>query len=234
MHRSGILVATLFALNAPVVSAQELTLVGSEDALDEAPHLTSMIAVLDEDFVRNQLSVAHEMSFRMEGEIDRLELEIAEAKAAVEVKKSEIEIIETRKDLADDQDRDAEKRALEREKDYEEAMKRLLERTVELHERELEHVRAQRETADRMATVHERELELIGAREEMASANVRSMTMERALRVEREVMSLERELLEAMRERAEKTRQEAEKERRVYEGQLRVLDARRELGEVER
>ena len=47
-------------------------------------------------------------------------------------------------------------------------------------------------------------------------------------------MSLERELLESLRDRAGKSRQEADRERQVYEAQLRILDARRDLGEVER
>jgi len=228
MNRTAVLALSLIAIHTGA-SAQELRLVRADDALP----VTSAIEGMDEDLVRDRLSAAHELSFQMEAEVDRLRMEIAEAKAAVEVKKSEIDIIETQKDLADDQDRDDEKRALERDKDFEEAVKKVLERTVELRERELGHVEARRETAQAAATVHERELELIGSRDEM-SGRATSRSMEQALRLEREIMSLERELLESLRDRAGKSRQEADRERQVYEAQLRVLDAQRELGEVER
>ncbi len=224
---SALVVAAL-ALPA-AVEAQGLTLdLTSTSAM-------ALVEGRDADRIRDDRTAAREFRSRLEARIEDLQDHLAEAKAEVELKKNEIEILDTEKNLADRQNRDDEKDRLDDEKKYEEAVKKVLERTVTWREREIELAEAQRETAQAAIQVHERELALVRAVDEFAALQGANGTgsLERAVRLERDVSDREKELLESLRDRARRTQTEFERERRVYEAQLEILQARKELREIE-
>ncbi|MBT8403205.1 MAG: hypothetical protein KJP18_05055 [Gemmatimonadetes bacterium] len=228
---STLAVAAVMLACPAAVEAQGLTL----DRSHEVGSAMALVEGRDADLIRDEMTTATELRFRLEARIEDLEDLLAEAKARVEVKKNEIEIIETEKNLADRQERDTEKERLEAEKKYEEAVKKVLERTVTYREREIELAEAQREAAQAAIRVHERELALVRVNDEFAalqgSGGVRSL--ERAIRLERDVSDREKELLESLRDRARRKQSESERERRVYEAQLEILEARKDLREIE-
>jgi hypothetical protein len=221
-----------FALARPAaVEAQRST----SDRTREVGSAMALVEGRDVDLIRDDMAAATELRVRLEAHIEDLEDLLTEAKADVEVKKNEIEIIETQKNLADRQERDTEKEQLEAEKKHEEAVKKVLERTATYVEREIELAKAQREAAQSAIRVHERELAFVRVNDEFSalqgSGGVGSL--QRAVRLERDVADREKELLESLRDWARRKQTASERERRVYEAQLEILEARKELREIE-
>ncbi|MDH3222981.1 MAG: hypothetical protein OEO23_04630 [Gemmatimonadota bacterium] len=229
-RRTGVTVASLFIASAlalpPEGHAQDLTLVPAQD------RATTMRLVADreESAIEADLDAARNLSAALEAEVEGLRLDLAEAKAAVDVKESEIDVIKTRKDLADKQDKEAEKKAFEEQEKDEELQKRLLERHVDLLERQIEYARARREASRAAERVFQAEMRLESVArdlEELQDAEEGSLT--RAMQLQAEFSKLEKDVLEAQREYARRKETEAGRERRVIEARLEIVEARERI-----
>lgn len=225
--RTG-LTALLFATLAlpGALLAQDLTLVPAQDRAATMRLVTARTG----SAIEADLDNAREMGAALQREAERLSLALAEAKAAVDVKESEIDVIKTRKDLADKQDNEAQKKTYEQQEDDEEDQKRLLERHVTLIERQIDLVRAQRETSSSAERVYQEELKLERLSSDLEELQeTDSGTLSRAMQLQAEFSTVEKDVLEAQRDLARRKEQEAQRERRVVEARLEIVEAREQI-----
>lgn len=226
-HKSLFGPAALFTLGILLFpthgSAQDLTLVpASDDALT-----MQLVDVRDNEVIRSELDDARAAGVELQEHIMALELSLAEAEAQVDVKKSEIDVIKTKKDLAKKQDEDALAEGFEQQQKDEELQKRLLERFVDVAKRKVELGKAQRETTSTVERLLQTELKLEEAASRLGELQGSDKaSLQQGMTARSEITKLEKDVLEAQRDHARKKEDEAKRERRLIDAQLDVIEAR--------
>ncbi len=154
---------------------------------------------------------------------------LGEARAHVEVRKSEIEATRSRVKLAKEHKNKSEQTNHERQVKAQELQLKVLEARKAMREAEVDLADARRKAGQAQAAFFKRELELLGKRDDlqqMVSAPAGGANLDGLIRIQGEIRDLEKRCLEILKD-------VAANHKKVAETELGLLDRRLKLYEVQ-
>lgn len=157
-----------------------------------------------------------------------------QGKGELDVKKTELETLKARIDLARKQKLDVERASFERQRQGDELNLTLTALRITVTESKAELARAEKDLAVSRVRVHENELELAkrqAAWKDLSGPAATTTSAQGIVNLESDIHSLERRTLQAMSELTGKQEEVAKRQRDVIEKQLGVLDAQNAIVE---
>ncbi len=218
----------LLALGPPMASAQTADTVPSARLSDLAG--VDLVSLRPDELLAQRREHAEEIIRSLDQRTRLVRAAREELRAGVDIKKNEIDITETRRDLANRQKRQADRDELDRLKQRQEQERRLLERQVETADRKLRFYSAQGELMQAQITAFGRESELNARLADLEAARTDDRTPPREMvLLKRQIGDLERATLTALEKVAEAEHRAADRRRDFIRAQLEVIKARAEL-----
>ena len=178
--------------------------------------------------IQSDLDFARALKPRALADEQRAGSDVIQSKAALEIKKKELDALNTRLDLVKKGGNTSELATVDRQRQEDELGIKLLERFVEVRESQVELARARRELADMSMLALESELEMSKMRtgwDSLVQPGVTGGSAQDIVSLQVNIRSDERRVLKAMKDRSEKAEDVAKKDSQLIQRQIGVLEA---------
>lgn len=178
--------------------------------------------------IQSDLDFARALKPRAQADEQRAGSDVIQSKAALEIKKKELDGLKTRLDVVKKAGNTSELATLDRQRQEDELGINLLERFVEVRESQVELAQARRELADMSMLALESELEMSKKRtgwDTLVQPGVTAASAQDIVSLQVNIRSDERRVLKAMKDRSEKAEDVAKKDSQLIQRQIGVLEA---------
>ena len=187
-----------------------------------------IVDIRPEADIQSDLDFARALKPRAQADEQRAGSDVIQSKAALEIKKKELEALNTRLDVVKKGGNTSELATVDRQRQEDELGIKLMERFVEVRESQVELARARRELADMSMLALESELEMSKKRtgwDSLVQPGVTAGSAQDIVSLQVNIRSDERRVLKAMKDRSEKAEDVAKKDSQLIQRQIGVLEA---------